>query len=128
MMRTTRTRTGDAVNRRTFLQIGSAGLLGLTLSNLLRLEAQGDSRPASSRRARGVILLYLDGGPSTIDMWDMKPEAQAEIRGEFRPAATAVPGVRICEHLPKLARVMDCVTLVRSLYHVIDDHIAGSRY
>jgi hypothetical protein len=128
MMRTTRTGTGDAVNRRTFLQIGSAGLLGLTLPNLLRQEAQGESRPASSRRARGVILVYLDGGPSTIDMWDMKPEAQAEIRGEFRPAATAVPGVRICEHLPKLARVMDRVTLVRSLHHVIDDHIAGSRY
>jgi hypothetical protein len=75
-----------------------------------------------------VILVFLDGGPSTIDMWDMKPGAPAEVRGEFRPVATAVLGVRVCEHLPRLAKVTDRVTLVRSLHHVIPDHFAGARY
>jgi uncharacterized protein (DUF1501 family) len=119
---------GGNTHRRAFLQIGSAGLLGLTLPNFLWLEAQSKERPADGKRARGVILIFLDGGPSTIDMWDMKPDAQAEVRGEFRPAATVVPGMQICEHLPKLARVMDRVTLIRSLHHVINDHFVGSRY
>ena len=75
-----------------------------------------------------MIFVFLDGGPSTIDMWDMKPGAAAEIRGEFRPIATAVPGLQVCEHLPKLARVADRLTVVRSLHHVIIDHPASSRY
>ncbi len=116
-------RTGD---RRTFLQIGSAGLLGLTLADLLRAEA--GRAGSTDKRVKAVIVVFLDGGPSTIDMWDQKPDAPAEVRGEFRPAATAVPGVRVCEYLPKLATVMDRVTVVRSLHHVIADHPAGSRY
>jgi len=119
---------GGRGDRRAFLKVGSAGLLGLTLPSLLRLEAAQSGQPAGRKKATGVILVFLDGGPSTIDMWDMKPDAAAEVRGEFRPAATAVTGVRICEHLPKLARVMDRATLVRSLHHVIPDHFAGSRY
>ena len=116
------------MDRRGFLRIGSAGLLGLTLPNLLRLETGLSGSPLQPRRAKGVILLFLDGGPSTIDMWDMKPDAKAEVRGEFRPAASVVPGIHICEHLPKLARVMDRVTLIRSLHHVINDHFVSSRY
>jgi hypothetical protein len=127
-MGTTSVGSDGRVDRRAFLRVGSAGLLGLTLPELLRLEAAEADGPAVRRRATGVILVFLDGGPSTIDMWDMKPDAAAEVRGEFRAAASAVPGVRICEHLPKLARVMDRVTLVRSLHHVIAEHGAGSRY
>jgi hypothetical protein len=118
--------TEFAVNRRAFLQVGAAGLLGLTLADVLRAEA---GREGSTRkRATGVILVFLDGGPSHIDMWDLKPEAPLEIRGEFRPVATSVPGLQVCAHLPKLAKVMDRVTVIRSLHHVINDHSAGSRY
>jgi hypothetical protein len=115
-------------DRRAFLKVGSAGLLGLTLPQLLRLEAAEISRSAGRRKATNVILIFLDGGPSTIDMWDMKPDAAMEIRGEFRPIATTVTGVQICEHMPKLAQVMDRVTLVRSLHHVIPEHSASSHY
>jgi hypothetical protein len=75
-----------------------------------------------------VIQFWLAGGPATIDMWDLKPDAPAEIRGEFRPIATAAPGVMICEHLPGLARVMDRCTLVRSLGHSISAHGPGTAY
>jgi hypothetical protein len=125
-MRNLGERAVTGVDRRAFLQVGAAGLLGLTLADFLRAAA-GRAGPARTR-ATGVILVFLEGGPSTIDMWDLKPEAPVEIGGQFRPVATSVPGARVCEHLPKLARVMDRVTLVRSLHHVINDHTAGSRY
>src|SRR5262249_19357963 len=73
-------------------------------------------------RANAVIMLWLGGGPATIDMWDLKPTAPDTIRGEFKPIATKVAGVQIGEHLPKMAEVMDKVTLVRSLYHTIPAH------
>jgi Protein of unknown function (DUF1501) len=113
-------------SRREFLSIGSAGLLGLGLADVLRLEAAAPARRPG--RATGVILVWLGGGPSTIDMWDLKPEAPAEIRGDFRPIVTNVPGLRICEHLPRLARVMHRATLVRSLHHAINAHDVGSQY
>jgi hypothetical protein len=119
-------RAGPVADRRAFLQVGAAGLFGLTLADSLRAEA-GLARPAG-KRATGVILVFLPGGPSTIDMWDMKPEAPVEIGGEFRPVATSVPGVVVCEHLPRLAKVMDRVTVICSLHHVINDHGAGPRY
>ena len=73
-------------------------------------------------------MVWLAGGPSTIDMWDLKPDAPDEIRGDFRPIATHLEGVSICEHLPLLAGIMNRVTLVRSLTHEINDHSVGSRY
>src|SRR5262245_39496598 len=100
-MRNSCERAGKAVDRRSFLQVGAAGLFGLTLADGLRAEA-GRAGPAD-KRATGVILVFLPGGPSTIDMWDMKPEAPVEIGGEFRPVATSVPGTQVCEHLPGLA-------------------------
>src|SRR5262249_32891647 len=115
-----------AVDRRSFLQVGAAGLFGLTLADSLRAEA-GRARP-TGQRATGGILGVLKGGPSTSDMWDLKPEAPVEIGGEFRPIVTSVPGVGVCEHLSKLAKVMDRVSVVRSLHHVINDHSAGPRY
>ncbi len=73
-------------------------------------------------RARSCILVYLLGGPPHQDMFDLKPEAPAEVRGPFRPIATSVPGVRICEHLPRLARVADKFALVRSVSHPNHNH------
>src|SRR5438105_2612354 len=105
--------------RRDFLKIGAAGLFGLSLPQLLQLEAQ--SRAASPtnetprRRADSVIMIWLAGGPATIDMWDLKPGAPDGIRGEFRPIATSADGVHISQHLPHMARVMDKCTVVRSL-------------
>jgi hypothetical protein len=111
-------------SRRAFLTVGSAGLLGLTLPDLLRQQARA-AAPPRRRQAQSVILVWLGGGPSTIDMWDMKPDALDVIRGEFRPIKTRVAGAQICEHLPRLANVMDRCTLVRSLHHSIPDHGPG---
>jgi hypothetical protein len=113
----------EGFHRRDFLQLGFAGLLGLSLPDLLRLEARADARAARKKRpANSVILLWLAGGPSTIDMWDLKPGAPEGIRGEFKPIDTNVPGVRLCEHLPRTARVADRITLVRSLHHTVPAH------
>jgi uncharacterized protein (DUF1501 family) len=123
-----RTRTDrEGLHRRDFLSAGAAGLLGLSLPDLLRAEAAGATAHAR-RPATGVIQIWLSGGPATIDMWDLKPEAPAEIRGEFRPIATAAPGVSITEHMPGLAKVMDRCALVRSLGHTITAHGPGTTY
>jgi hypothetical protein len=110
--------------RRDFLKVGSAALLGMGLADVLRLQARaaGRARP----RAQGVILIWLGGGPATIDMWDLKPEAPANVRGEFKPIATKAPGVRISEHLPKTASVMDRCVLIRSLHHNVPAHGPGT--
>jgi hypothetical protein len=111
------------VNRRRWLL--SAGALagaGLTMPQLLRAE----SSAAPKRRARNCIVFFLEGGPAHQDLWDMKPDAPAEIRGEFQPISTTVPGVHVCEHLPMFARQMHHVPLVRAEHHKIDDHKAGA--
>jgi hypothetical protein len=110
--------------RRDFLRVGAAGLFGLTLADLLR----ADTRPGRKTKATGVIQVWLGGGPSTIDMWDLKPDAPANIRGDFRPIPTKADGVQICEHLSKTAGVMNRCALVRSLSHEITAHSAGSIY
>lgn len=112
-------------SRRSFLRIGAAGLAGLTLGEALRAE---DKPATASPPARNVIMLFLTGGPATIDMWDMKPEAPASIRGEFRPIDTSVSGLQICEHMPQLAKAMHLATLVRSVTHTIAEHTQGQRY
>jgi uncharacterized protein DUF1501 len=110
--------------RRDFLKLGSAGLLGLSLPQLLKLEARAnEASPAGrNRRATSVIMVWLAGGPATIDMWDLRPNAPDGIRGEFREINTSADGVRISEHLPLMARVMDKCTVVRSLAHTIPSH------
>jgi hypothetical protein len=118
----------EGVHRRDFLKLGTAGLLGLGLADLLRLEAGAASTRKARRKASGVIMVWLAGGPATIDMWDLKPTAPENIRGEFRPIATSARGVQICEHLPRLARLMDRCTLVRSLHHNIPEHGVGTTY
>src|SRR6266542_3133062 len=104
------------LSRRQLLQIGGLGWLSLPQ---LR-EAQA-SQPAT-RSIRSCILLFYYGGPSHLDTWDMKPNAPREIRGEFRPAATRVPGVQICEHLPRCGRVMDRLAIVRGMRHTMRNH------
>ncbi len=108
----------DGVTRRETLKVGALSLLGgfFNLPSLLALEA---SRGARARRgkAKSVILLYLQGGPATQDMFDLKPDAPSGIRSEFKPIASNVPGIRVCEHLPKLARWMHKTAVVRTVYH-----------
>jgi hypothetical protein len=99
--------------------------LGLTLADLLRQEGRAATRRA---RALGAILIWLGGGPATIDMWDLKPNAPDTIRGDFRPIRTRADGVQICEHLPKTAEVMNHCGLVRSLAHNIPAHGPGTLY
>ncbi len=118
----------EGFHRRDFLRVGAAGLLGISLPDALKAEALGAPGVEGRRPATGVIQIWLAGGPATIDMWDLKPDAPEEIRGEYRPTATAASGVSICEHLPGLARVMDRCTLVRSLCHSISAHGPGTAY
>jgi hypothetical protein len=102
------------LSRRSFLQAGSLATVGLTLPDFFRASAAANRRRA---RARSCVLLYLFGGPPQIDTWDMKPAAPEEIRGEFRPIATNVPGISFCELLPRSARVANLLTVVRSVTH-----------
>jgi hypothetical protein len=117
----------ESFHRRDFLRVGAAGMLGLGLADALRLRASAGA-PGAKGPASGVIQIWLSGGPATIDMWDLKPEAPEEIRGEFRPIATAAPGVSIVEHMPGVAKVMDRCVLVRSLGHTISAHGPGTTY
>jgi hypothetical protein len=99
-------------SRRWFLQTGLAGLAGLGLAQRLGLSAQAAS---ASPDKKAVILFWLSGGPSHIDTWDPKPDAPAEIRGPYRTISTKVPGIQVCEHLPLQARIMDKLTIIRSV-------------
>src|SRR5947208_11810416 len=104
----------DEISRRNFLKIGSLALGGLTLPQLLRAEAQSGIRKSH----RAVIMIFLPGGPSHQDMFDLKQDAPSEIRGEFKPINTKVPGIQICEHMPRIAAIMDKLTVIRSIEHI----------
>jgi hypothetical protein len=120
------TRHCDGWTRREILRAGGLGFLGMSLPELLRLEAAQTPAPARPGRARSVILLFLSGGPSQLDMWDLKPEAPEEIRGTFRPIATRVPGIAISEHLPRTAQVADRIALLRAVSHTNGNHPAAA--
>jgi hypothetical protein len=104
----------DGLRRRDFLHAGSLGLLGLGLSDFLALKAQG---AVDASKDVNVIMLFLVGGPSQLDTWDMKPDAPSEIRGPYKPLKTNVPGIEISEIFPRMARHADKWSLVRTLYH-----------
>lgn len=114
----------DGLSRRNCLQIGGLALGGLALPEILRAEATNavGRSSSSTRTAKGIIMVLLPGGPTHLDTVDLKPDAPAEIRGEFRPIATKQPGVEICELLPKLAGIADKLTIIRSLVGFRDDH------
>ena len=110
----------DGISRRSFLRAGGLALGGLALSDFLRLRAAGAVTPEA--RGKSVIMICLGGGPSHVDTYDMKPEAPAEIRGEFRPIPTNVPGMRVCELLPRQAQIADQFAVVRTATWQEPDH------
>jgi hypothetical protein len=119
----------DGKSRRDFLHLGVLSCLGLSLTDLLRLRAARAADPAAKPvKDVSCILIWLDGGPSHLDTFDLKPDAPVEVRGEFKPIDTNVAGIRICEHLSRTARVMNHVALVRSLTHELGNHDTGSHY
>jgi len=120
----------NGVTRRSFLQIGVASVFGLGLNLPTILEASERASRVSGGSTRDVsfIFLFLHGGLSTIDTWDMKPEAPAEFRGEFRQRQTNVNGIQVCEHLPRSSQQMDKFSLVRSFRHHNSDHGAADHY
>lgn len=115
------------LSRREVLQVGAAGLLGLSLPGLLRARASA-AGTSLTPRADSCILIFLNGGPSHLDMWDLKPDAPPEIRGEFKPIATSVPGVRIGEHLPRLSKLQQHCSLIRSMHHSVNNSHAAAVY
>lgn len=111
------------VTRRHCLAVGSLGLLGINALDLARLRATAANRSASERRkSNSCVFIFLFGGPSHIDLWDMKPDAPLQIRGEFHPTKTRVPGMHLCEHLPLLGRQTDKLCLLRSMTHRMPVH------
>ena len=108
----------DGISRRSFLRIGSLGLGGMSMARLLRAEAQSGQGPTN----RSVIIVYLPGGPTQHETFDPKPNAPSEIRGSFRPIGTSVPGVHFCETLPKLSRIADTYSIIRTLTGMKNRH------
>ena len=113
-----RSRFCDGMSRRSWLQIGSLAMGGMALPQILRGEAKAGRR----KRIKGVIMVILPGGPTHLDMYDLKPDGPIEIRGDFQPIATRVPGIEICELMPRLAGMADKLTFIRSLVGFKDDH------
>jgi uncharacterized protein (DUF1501 family) len=110
-------------DRRSFLRVGAAGVVGAALPFA---GCSVTSAEPGSGRAKSVLIVLLSGGPSQLDMWDPKPEAPAEVRGEFSAIGTKIPGVQVCEHLPKLAQQMDRWSIIRSLAHPEHNHLLAT--
>jgi hypothetical protein len=110
----------DGISRRNFLKVGALGLGGLALPQLLSAESQMGIR----RSHKAVIMIFLPGGPSHQDIFDLKLDAPREVSGDFKPISTKVPGIQICEHLPRLAKLMDKLVIIRSMVGALDDHNA----
>src|SRR4051812_2249418 len=122
-------------SRRSLLRVGGLGLLGLTMPKILRAEDKAavwispdKALKAIAPRAKSVIFLYQFGGPSHIDMFDMKPDAPEGIRGPHKGISSSVPGLPVSEHLPRVAKIMDKVTLIRSMTHTMKNHNSASYY
>ena len=118
----------DGISRRDFLHLGLLTTLGLSSADLLRWQATAAPAPGKRAKAASCILIWLDGGPSHLDTFDPKPDAPSEVRSQFKAIQTTVPGIQICEHLPRTARVMQEVALIRSLTHELGNHDTGSRF
>jgi len=114
-----------AIDRRGFVKAGVLGMAGLSLTDLLKVEALAD--PSKASRNKSVIILWQRGGPSQHETWDPKPDAPQEYRGAFGAMSTKVPGIQICDLLPKCAKVMDKFSIIRSLHHTDAGHSAGDQ-
>jgi hypothetical protein len=114
----------DGLTRRSFLRIGGLAMGGLTLPQLLRAESEAGIR--NSHKA--IIMIFLPGGPPHQDMFDLKPDAPAEIRGEFKPIKTKVPGIEICELFPRMAALMDRFAIIRTIVGATGDHYSFQCY
>ncbi len=117
-----RNRFCDGVSRRNFLKIGALGMGGLSLPQILQAEAAGSTETTPKKSHKACIMIFLPGGPPHQDMWDIKVDAPSEIRGEFNPIATNVPGVEICELFPRIAGMMDKFVPIRSVYGCAGGH------
>ena len=117
-----RQRHCDGIGRRHFLSIGGLALGGLSLPRILEAQDKSGSPRGRNLGHKAVIMIYLSGGPSHQDMYDLKMKAPLEIRGSFKPISTNLPGTQICEHLPRLAKMMDKVAIIRSLHGCPDQH------
>ena len=115
----------EGTSRRSFLQVGSLGLFGMSLPKLLQAE---QAQPAIARKDTNFILLWTSGGLSNIDTLDMKPDAPVEYRGEFKPIASNLPGLSVCEHLPLMSRQMDKVCQVRTIVHGGTQHSEATHW
>ncbi|MEX1230700.1 MAG: DUF1501 domain-containing protein [Planctomycetaceae bacterium] len=113
------------LGRRDLLRIGSLGAVGLSLPDLLR---GAESAGVTTGKAKSCVLFFLDGGPAHQDTWDMKPDAPENIRGEFKPIASTIPGVPVCEYLPMVAQQMHHLALIRAVHHQVVDHNASCYY
>jgi uncharacterized protein (DUF1501 family) len=114
----------DGVSRRDFLRVGALGAMGLSLSGYLRYAAAAPSKAVD----KSAIFIYLGGGQTHMDTWDLKPDADAAYRGEFKPIKTNVPGMEICEHLPNLAQQADKFVILRSVAHNLAAHAPGQMF
>ncbi len=114
----------DGMNRRSFLQLGVAGMASVGLPRLLQAK-DASAATSGSKKNTSVILIWLDGGPGHMDMYDMKPDAPAEYRGIWKPIRSKVPGFDVTELYPKQAKITDKFSVVRSLHHDTGDHFAG---
>ncbi len=131
MIRSTTNCSG--VTRRDFIQVGLGGMLGMGFCDLLRLRAQGaessaGTLPKLAGKNVNCILVWMDGGPSHYESFDPKPDAPSDIRGEFKPISTKVPGVQFSECVPKLAGIADKLAIVRSIFHKDPNHGGGNHY
>lgn len=116
----------DGLSRRDFLQVGSLAVGGLTMADLLRLKAHGGTN--SPQAGKAIIMVYLNGGPSHIDLYDLKPDAPVEYRGEFKPIKTNVPGMDICELMPLQAKMADKLAIIRNMKFEQQGHTAPELY
>jgi hypothetical protein len=119
-------RGGGLVSRRTLLRAGALGLAGLGLPDLLRARAAAKATGRPGPPEKSVILIWLDGGPPQHETYDPKPDAPVEFRGPLKPMATCLPGVQVSELLPGHARLMDKMTILRSMHHGTGDHFSGA--
>src|SRR5262245_25689717 len=123
----------EGLSRRELIRIGGLSVLGLSLPQLLRSRAAhaSDASILSGRqfgRAKSCIVVFLFGAPAHQDTWDMKPDSPSEVRGEFKPIGTRVPGTLVCEHMPRIAQIADRLSIVRSMSHPDNTHTVAMHY